>query len=115
MRKKRVPLYRCFAVYHESPETFNALGDFELDEHHGGAAIRLKNIVHIYLPHEDYSAEMTDLAHEAFHAADMVAEYVGIEYKEGSGNEAVAYLVSWFTGFILDEINHLYQQSKEAK
>ena len=35
------------------------------------------------------------VAHEAFHAACLYADYLGISYEESDANESRAYLLSW--------------------
>lgn len=42
------------------------------------------------------------IAHECFHVVDMILEKKGVQYKEGSGNEHVAYFLDWMVSKVLD-------------
>lgn len=94
--KKYIPMYRVYLIYTDTP--FDGIDT----NCYGGAVRRIGNKFEVYLPHDDGSFVISDIAHEAFHAADFIAEYVGMEYKEGSGNEHVAYLIGFIVDFILD-------------
>lgn len=58
--------------------------------------------INIYLKKHDESISVPDCAHESYHAADFVFDRCGIEYKEESGNEHMAYLIGWITHKIFD-------------
>ena len=91
-------------VYTDCAKTFNKETGCELDTNHsGGGTYRSGNTIYIYLPFcVKTGFEIPDVAHEAFHAADFVSDWVGMEYKEASGNEHIAYLITFFTEYIFD-------------
>ena len=51
-------------------------------------------------------------AHECYHVADMIFEKCGVEYKDDSGNEHMAYLLDWLVKetFLCLERNSEYEQ-----
>lgn len=101
--KGKIPLYRMKVTYTDSSKEFNKITGCELDPNYsGGGTYRCNDVIYIYLPMDGDGYSSPDLAHESFHAADFVCEYVGAEYKYGSGNEHVAYLVTFFVEFIMD-------------
>lgn len=109
-KKKRLDLYKMSVIYLESVEDFAVVCDgSQPDETCGGAARRVGSTIYIYLPHENESADIRDMAHECYHAADFVCDWVGIEYKAFSGNEQVAYLVGWFMDFVLTSLNQIHK------
>lgn len=102
--RKKVPLFPLNAIYTDDPKVFN---DFCYEHFDGkglaGACVQMEASICIYVePTENGGLVIPVVAHECFHAADMVADHVGIEYKKDSGNESIAYLVQWFTGFVMD-------------
>ena len=41
-------------------------------------------------------------SHECYHIADLIFEHCGVEYKTGSGNEHMAYLLDWLVKTTFD-------------
>lgn len=49
----------------------------------------------MYIEKGEHGILVSTCAHECYHIADMIFDENGIEYKEGSGNEHMAYLLDW--------------------
>ena len=47
------------------------------------------------VPEQDGFLNIGTTSHECYHIADMIFEQCGVEYKEHSGNEHMAYLLDW--------------------
>lgn len=47
--------------------------------------------------------EIAEAGHEALHAAFHILDYVGVEYVQGSNNEAFTYLQEWIQQNILEK------------
>lgn len=53
------------------------------------------------------------MAHEAFHAASMILDLMGVTYNVGDTNEAFAYLIGWIVGCCEDVKNHKPKKREE--
>lgn len=58
--------------------------------------------INIYLERQGDAIDVSDCAHEAYHAADFIFDRCGIDYNPESGNEHMAYLVGWIVNKIFD-------------
>lgn len=53
-----------------------------------------KSVVLVYFADKE-SANISTIAHEAFHAADFMMDTLGIVFNKDCQNEHVAYLIGW--------------------
>lgn len=110
--KKRVPIYPMSVVFHSTAESMECGINHPLEEGVGGAVQAIGETIHIFVHHDkDGGVDISHVAHEAFHAADLLCDYVGIATVYNTGNEAIAYLVQWFTDFILEANHKIYKKN----
>lgn len=81
----------------------------------GAATYRNNGVFAVFIPvTEQGRVSIKSAAHEAYHVADWLMEHVEMEYKHGSGNEHVAYLVGHVCECIATAADKLSQQKQEA-
>lgn len=61
-----------------------------------------RRVFAIYVEKQGEAINIATLAHECYHIADMLLEAKGMEYKAGSGNEHIAYLVGYLVERVFD-------------
>jgi hypothetical protein len=97
-------VYRQYILIIFDKEKFKSLtGGEELLTSAGGCCAVLESgLMLMWLEMDEKGKiEMTDAAHESFHAADFLLDSVGMEYSHDTGNEHMAYLIGWMMGCVL--------------
>ena len=104
--KFTIEMYRTTIHYYPTKEEFEKVIGHELNSHIGGSVYNNEDGgLDVFVPLDlDGSLSVVDLAHEAFHAADFIADNVGLVYSPGSANEHMAYLVGSIVGGLWDQI-----------
>ena len=104
--KFTVEMYRTTIYYYSTKEEFEKVIGQELNSRIGGSVYNNEDgSLDVFVPLDlDGSLSVVDLAHEAFHAADFIADNVGLVYSPGSANEHMAYLVGSIVGGLWDQI-----------
>lgn len=110
MRKFSSEIYDCIDLYVSIGEDRNTVsGEFDffsdkdrkdfLEDNYDGVTCDVRdrdgnNAVLVYFVDKE-SAHISNIAHEAFHAADFMMDTLGIVFNKDCQNEHVAYLVGW--------------------
>lgn len=104
IHKLKVPLYPITFFYCSESKPLEIKYDLEraVDDVGGYCWSPHDNLeVAMYLPHQNGTVIIGDLAHEAFHVAMRIAGKMNIQVHPGN-NEPVAYLISWICDKVLD-------------
>lgn len=102
----KVPLYGIYIYYSSKPELILKMyGEDEIKNLGGFCCYdHDQRNIGIHVPHDDGAIAIPTLAHEVFHVAMQVGDYVGLE-PTLNANEEIAYLIGWLTGWILECID----------
>lgn len=112
--KFKVDMYRTWVYYHPSVESFEKVSGCDTSRMGGAVYTAPNGDMHIYVPMDEEGAVvMSDLAHEAFHVADFIADKVGLEYIHGTGNEHIAYLVGYVVDHVLELVSKINKGRKK--
>lgn len=112
-RKVKLNPYRVWLHFHDSPMAFEKASGCKLDDFVGGAVSKpVRGHMHMYLPIEDGSVSMPDLAHESFHVADSIFDYTGVDLQYNTGNEHMAYLIGFVVESVLDMVYSITKGNK---
>lgn len=127
IHKTLIPIYNeMLYVAFERQAAFNHFGLSDKDrELHGqcnglafeGSDHKDHRVFAMFIEKRGGSIDASTVAHECFHIADMILEVKGMQYKEESGNEHVAYLIGYLVDKVFDclELDNQYQQTKLEK
>lgn len=82
----------------------------------GAATYRNGAVFAVFIPAtEKGTVSIRSAAHEAYHVADFVKEWVEMEYKYNSANEHIAYLVGHVCECIATAADKLTKQKQDAR
>ncbi len=101
IHKVYVDMYRQELYITFSPKSFTRLTGHTLPDHVGGCVSNGKNFTLWLELDEEGKLNMSNVAHEAFHVCDFIADRVGLVLSEDTGNEHFAYLTGWIVEAIL--------------
>jgi hypothetical protein len=100
MHKVYCELYKTDLTVCFDKETFSR--KFGCNGDYGGCVVQDGRTINIYLKKLGEGINVSDCSHEAYHAADFIADLTGMITHKDSGNEHIAYLVGWIVDKIFD-------------
>ena len=110
MHKVLVPIYNEMVYITFSREAATAKFEPELKEIHStahglayeGEDHKGQVVFVMFVEKLGDCLNVATVAHECYHIADMLLEKKGVQYKAGSGNEQMAYLLDYLVGRAFD-------------
>lgn len=98
--KVEIPLYKQTVHVTFSKEAYKKKSGYEIPDDVAGVANR--DGLMIWLPLYNGCINVADMAHEAFHIADFIADKVGLFTQYETGNEHMAYLIGHISQRVFD-------------